>query len=131
MNLTEKKKALLSYIKELMSEDCILAFSGGVDSSLLLKLCCDAAGSTGRKVYAVTFHTKLHPQGDLKIARKVAQETGASQKMMQYYMIFMIAAFGLMWPAAMSLYWAINSLVNIVKTLLVQKMIDKQKGFSK
>ncbi|MBR4446351.1 MAG: membrane protein insertase YidC [Solobacterium sp.] len=59
------------------------------------------------------------------------QETGASQKMMQYYMIFMIAAFGLMWPAAMSLYWAINSLVNIVKTLLVQKMIDKQKGFSK
>ena len=56
------------------------------------------------------------------------QETGASQKMMQYYMIFMIAAFGLMWPAAMSLYWAINSCVNIVKTLLVQKMIDKQKG---
>ncbi len=78
MDLIEKKKALLSHIKDLMSEDCLLAFSGGVDSSLLLKLCCDAAGSTGRKVYAVTFHTKLHPQGDLKIARKVAQETGAS-----------------------------------------------------
>ena len=54
------------------------------------------------------------------------QETSTSQKMMQYYMIGMIAVFGLMWPSAMSLYWAINSVVNIVKTLLVQKMIDKQ-----
>lgn len=45
-------------------------------------------------------------------------------KIMQYYMMGMILIFALMWPAAMSLYWAINSLVNIVKTLLVQKYID-------
>lgn len=45
-------------------------------------------------------------------------------KIMQIYMIGMILVFGLMWPAAMSLYWAINSLVNVVKTLLVQKYID-------
>ena len=77
MDLIEKKKALLSHIKDLMSEDCLLAFSGGVDSSLLLKLCCDAADSTGRRVYAVTIHTKLHPKGDLTIAKKVAQEAGA------------------------------------------------------
>ena len=49
------------------------------------------------------------------------QETGASQKMMQYYMIFMIAAFGLMWPAAMSLYWAINSLVNLLRHFLSRR----------
>ena len=60
-------------------------------------------------------------------SREPEKKTNQTQ-MMQYYMIFMIAAFGLMWPAAMSLYWAINSCVNIVKTLLVQKMIDKQKG---
>jgi len=45
-------------------------------------------------------------------------------KIMQYYMMGMIMIFGLMWPAAMSLYWAINSIVNVVKTLLVQKYID-------
>jgi len=77
LDLTEKKKALLSHIKDLMSEDCLLAFSGGVDSSLLLKLCCDVAASTGRRIYAVTIHTKLHPKGDLAIAKKVAQEAGA------------------------------------------------------
>lgn len=56
------------------------------------------------------------------------KEQGNSQKMMSYYMVAMIGVFGLMWPAAMSLYWAINSLVNIAKTLLVQKMIDKQEA---
>jgi YidC/Oxa1 family membrane protein insertase len=54
------------------------------------------------------------------------QEPSKQSKIMQYYMMGMILIFGLMWPAAMALYWAINSLVNIVKTLLVQKYIDKQ-----
>ena len=49
--------------------------------------------------------------------------------MMSYYFFVMIAIFGLMWPSAMSLYWAINSMVNIAKTLIVQKIIDnKQEG---
>ena len=47
--------------------------------------------------------------------------------MMNIYMMGMIMVFGLMWPTAMTVYWAINSLVNIVKTLLVQRIIDKQK----
>lgn len=50
--------------------------------------------------------------------------TSTQSKLMQYYMTGMIMVFGLMLPAAMSLYWAINSLVNVVKTLLVQKYID-------
>lgn len=45
---------------------------------------------------------------------------------MQIYMMGMIMVFGLMWPAAMSLYWAINSIVNIVKTMIVQKIIDSK-----
>lgn len=49
-----------------------------------------------------------------------------SMKFMQIYMMAMILMFGLMWPSAMALYWAINSLVNIVKTLVIQKVIDKQ-----
>ena len=74
-----------------------------------------------------------------KLSKKKAEEEAAKhhkrveksandtqQKFMQYYMLIMILVFGLMWPAAMSVYWSIYSLVNIVKTLLVQKIIDKQ-----
>ena len=58
--------------------------------------------------------------------RKPANTNSAQNKMMQYYMLAMILVFGLMWPAAMSVYWAIYSLVTILKTLLVQKIIDNQ-----
>ncbi len=56
------------------------------------------------------------------------QESAMSsqQKMMQIYMLAMIGVFGLMWPTAMSIYWAVNSVVTILKTLLVQKIISKQ-----
>lgn len=60
------------------------------------------------------------------------QETSMSkqQKYMQYYMMGLILVFGLMWPAAMSVYWTIYSLVNIAKTLIVQQIIEKKKeGF--
>ena len=47
---------------------------------------------------------------------------------MQFGMLAMIAVFGLMWPAAMSIYWSINSLVAIAKTFIVQKIVEKQEG---
>ena len=53
--------------------------------------------------------------------------SAGQSKMMQYYMMAMILVFGMMWPTAMSIYWTIYSLVTIVKTLLVQKIIDKKK----
>lgn len=52
------------------------------------------------------------------------EKPSKTNQMMQYYMMIMVMVFGLMLPSAMSLYWAINSIVNIVKTLLVQKYID-------
>ena len=73
------------------------------------------------------------------LAKKKAEEEAAKHhrkpevaqnqqsKMLQYYMLVMILVFGLMWPAAMSVYWAIYSIVTIVKTLLVQKIIDNRK----
>lgn len=60
--------------------------------------------------------------------RKPETATNSQAKIMQYYMMAMILVFGLMWPVAMSLYWAINSLVNIVKTIIVQHIIDKRKA---
>ena len=59
------------------NKDILVAFSGGVDSSLLLKLACVSAEKTGTKVYAVTLHTILHSTAELDNAKKVAEEVGA------------------------------------------------------
>ncbi len=83
MNYEEKKQALKNYLLELAAKDIVVAFSGGVDSSLLLYMCCEAARKTGSKVYAVTMQTDLHPHGDVDIARKVAEEAGAQHVVVQ------------------------------------------------
>lgn len=55
-------------------------FSGGVDSSLILKAAVKAATKDGSKVYAVTFDSRLHPSCDLEIANRVAAELGGVHK---------------------------------------------------
>lgn len=74
--IREKKLQLENRMAEYAREDICLAFSGGVDSSLLLKAAADAAAGTGREVYAVTFDSRLHPSCDLEIAERVAKELG-------------------------------------------------------
>jgi uncharacterized protein len=76
-NYDDKQSALLERMSEYTKSDVILAFSGGVDSSLLLKLLCQAAETNQTKVYAVTIHTTLHPVYEIGIAKQVAQEAGA------------------------------------------------------
>ena len=44
-------------------------------------------------------------------------------KSMNITMLVMIIFMGFTLPTTMSVYWAVNSLVNIVKTLLIQKMV--------
>ncbi len=61
-------------------EDLCVAFSGGVDSSLLLKAAVKAAQKDGSKAYAVTFDSRLHPFCDLEIAERVAAELGGIHK---------------------------------------------------
>lgn len=75
--MTEKKKQLEQWMEEQVQKDICVAFSAGVDSSLLLKMACDAAVKTRKTVYAVTFSTKLHPKADLEKARKDAAVMGA------------------------------------------------------
>lgn len=77
------REMLQTRMRELVSEDICLAFSGGVDSSLLLKVAADAAAETGKKVYAVTFDSRLHPSCDLRIARQVAGELGGIHQVME------------------------------------------------
>lgn len=74
----EKCENLFRILDKLTKENTAVAFSGGVDSSLLLKLLCIKAKSRGTLVYAIAAHTELHPSGDLEIAKRVAEESGAA-----------------------------------------------------
>lgn len=67
---------LLETMREITKHDVCVAFSGGVDSSLLLRTASMAAEENGTKVYAVTISTRLQPWKDMEIARNVAQECG-------------------------------------------------------
>ncbi len=73
----KKVRKLRQMISEHAGRDMAVAFSGGVDSSLLLKICCDSAGKRGTKVWGITVHTRLHPMSDVGISRRVCRETGA------------------------------------------------------
>ena len=75
-NLLSLRVKLEEAMAEYAKEDICLAFSGGVDSSLLLKVAAKAVEKTGKKVYAVTFDSRLHPSCDLEIASDVAKELG-------------------------------------------------------
>ena len=67
----------------LTREDVCVAFSGGVDSSLLLRAAVAAAKKNGTKVYAVTISTRLQPQEDLETAESVAKECGANWQVLR------------------------------------------------
>lgn len=68
---------LKNEIRELIRSGACIAFSGGVDSSLILKIAADAGREFGLDVHAVTFETKLHPVSDVEVSRTVAKEMGA------------------------------------------------------
>lgn len=71
------KNELRRYIGKMVEEGACVAFSGGVDSSLILKIAVQEAKNMGKEVYAVTFETKLHPVSDVEVSQKVAKEMGA------------------------------------------------------
>lgn len=75
-DLTSIREKLENQMAEYAARDICLAFSGGVDSSLLLKAAVQAAEHMGRQVWAVTFDSRLHPSCDLEIAGRVAAELG-------------------------------------------------------
>jgi TIGR00268 family protein len=76
-NNTELLEKLYNLLEQHSEEGIAIAFSGGVDSSLLLKAACDVSAKRNRPVLAVTFETKLHPHGDLEEARDMAKKFGA------------------------------------------------------
>ena len=53
------------------------------------------------------------------------ESTNNQNIMMQMYMIVMVLAFGLMWQSGMSLFWFIRNIVDIIKTIIVQNIMEK------
>lgn len=60
-------------------DSALVAFSGGVDSSLLMRICRE---ELGEKAVAVTTLSESYPRSDLAIARRVAKIIGAKHFVM-------------------------------------------------
>ncbi|MGR3309226.1 MAG: ATP-dependent sacrificial sulfur transferase LarE [Candidatus Brocadiales bacterium] len=69
--IIKKLEPLKDIIKSL--ESVVVAFSGGVDSSLITKVCYDALGD---KAMAVTANSETYPGFELEEAKKLAKEIG-------------------------------------------------------
>ena len=81
--MEEKRKRLEQWMSMHADQDVCVAFSAGVDSSLILKLACEAAKRTGHTVYAATFSTRLHPKADLAEAKQAAARMGAEHLVLE------------------------------------------------
>lgn len=83
MTYEEKKQKLQKQMLVYAQGDMLVAFSGGVDSSLILKLAVQAAAKTGHKVYGIMMHTMLHPMGEVEDARVTAEQIGAEFRVLE------------------------------------------------
>jgi uncharacterized protein len=76
--LRTKADRLLEIIAE--KKSVLVAFSGGVDSSVLLAAAVEAAPG---RVLAVTASSPIHPGFELDIARKIAEALGAEHRVIK------------------------------------------------
>lgn len=80
---TVKCQKLTQIIENYTKKDIVVAFSGGVDSSLLLKVACDCAKKSQNKVYAVTIHTTLNSVKEKDFTAEISKKMGAIHKIIE------------------------------------------------
>lgn len=78
MNLEAKEAVLATIIK--MSEKVVIAFSGGVDSSYLAKVCYTLLKE---KAIALTIDSPFIPRSEMEEAKQVAEEIGIRHQIIQ------------------------------------------------
>lgn len=69
-----KLDTLKQHLARLCHDGACLAFSGGTDSALLLRLVAASRDAGGGNVIAVTFMSALHPSVDVEAARALAAQ---------------------------------------------------------
>lgn len=78
-NIERKFKKLSSLLKEM--KKVAIAFSGGVDSTFLLKVTIDTLGK--ENVLAITIASPLHPKDEIQEAMSVAENLGANWEVIE------------------------------------------------
>ncbi|MCD6581479.1 MAG: ATP-dependent sacrificial sulfur transferase LarE [Desulfuromusa sp.] len=76
MSLAEKYQHLQDILSEFSS--VAIAFSGGVDSTLLLKVACDSIGTDN--VLALTATSPIFPSYEIEQSKRLAEELGVRQQ---------------------------------------------------
>ena len=72
--LAQDYTRLTDYFQALDAQGIAIAYSGGVDSTLLLKAACEVSS---RPVLAVILETELHPHSEIETAVAMAKKLGA------------------------------------------------------